>query len=1350
MKNTQRKTIKSYISIKQRITAAITAVVMLAQICIPTVALATTAWGGNFESRLAAELNSPMIELINDLAEPEAYKGAYFIHKSTINHTTLDSFYENYPKGKPAQKPKLIGDSFVQTRLIRAQYRALMGRYFFSGVLRSEDIEAVETSRLYENAKNYADANNLILGNALANALPAQDMIWPELKQINGKSYLVPVVHLSQNTLNNKVAGHLIEFDSNATFAGIQLDFATLITGYNSVVTGLRGIINNQSSIKSPGNLTLSGCEKTPKISDPYSNSPLGNIHCSGTIANLGGTIDVAGTLDIYGKDVINKTLVVPYKDKNGEGTRLGRVANVEAGSIQIFADGNIEFIGASAVSDGKFFLNAANNINIVPLTTHGNSQSQEGHWKVNKSTTDLLMSRLAAEDTLSLIAGGVINITASELISTSGGIELLAGEGIHILDELEQTSIQKQDRKGKTKGTSSEFRTEAVRAILNAGKGVLLDSEHGDVVLRATQLTSTSGTEVYARNGKVHLLMTKELEEFHLQTTRKGSWTIKTRTEDVVHENNIQNAIVGGLQVQAKYGINVEYTGKEGATLKEQIEEYRKMPEMKWMAELYDQALAEAGPNLNWEELEEIHKELKKTKRNLSPAAMAIIAIAVCVAMGPAGAGLMGSGAGAIGVTTAGTLSTTAAVLQAGALTLATQAAQSLASGNNLRETISAFDSSDNLRSLAVSMATAGAMSYTEGLKLFEVADTAGKSLQLASQAAQAVTNAAVNSVVSVAINGGNSKDYLNAFNSALITSAVNSIGNKLAGKISNSPDLGVAGKYITHAALGCAAASVTAKVQDSDIENACASGAGGAVISQVMADVLKSKLDDTIARATNGTGSVLEVGQQIQELKQSGADVSKLISGLFAFALGGDVNASADAGARVARSNAYRYASTIQVAETLYKRAGFAQGTTFAERMENVYEEEARLYMDANGVSKSMQDSLLQKARDAGVFKSVGQYDAAFTGDAKMFEDAVSKRQEATYNTSFVTPDDLNLETLVSEPGYGDIAQPVFNFFGATDRLVNTLSPAERAAASFLISAASGGFIKTALVTGATVGASKFLPEGMPNVPELAAKAGVGFILNRDFDYVSEGITYETEDPIDIETDGYGMNEAVNGFAYLIENVAGIRFPVTGNNGKSIVQNSYGRRAQNSDYTIGANRIHPIFKSMDDFYNAAKTGGKRILIMGNYSHYKNGEFIKHNDGKLGEKAMVDVLKGATGVEFKAIQNLSGHGPDGVYIDKSSNPATIYLAEAKSSISGADAAKAPTGSATARLDKWIADYEAGKYDNAGAESIDMLRELKGLRDAGVQSPVKGIWVQVDVPPFNSSVQGLNAIINVW
>lgn len=917
---------KSYITLKQRITAAVTAVVMLAQICIPTVALATTAWSGNFESRLASELNSPMIELVNELAAQEAYKGAYFIHKSTLSQTTMDSFYENYPKGKPTQKPKFIGDSFVQSRLIRAQYRSLMGRYFFSGVLRSEEVEAVETTRLYENAKTYAAANNLTLGNPLNNASPAQDMIWPELKQINGKSYLVPVVHLSQNTINNKVAGHLIEFDSNAIFAGIQLDFATLVAGYNSTITGLGGIINNSGSIKSPGNLILA---------------------TNATFANMGGTITAAQNLSIYSNDFYNKTLVVPYKDKNGEGTRLGAVAGISAldGNIFIKAANNITFAGATADAGGTLKLSAAGNINILPVTTSGSSQSQEGHWKVNKNTTDLLMSRLAAEDTLSLIAGGVINITASELISTSGGIELLAKNGIHILDELEQTSIQKDDRKGKTKGTSSEFRTEAVRAILSAGKGVLLDSEHGDVVLRATQLTSTSGTEVYARNGKVHLLMTKELEEFHLQTTRKGTWTIKTRTEDIVHENNIQNAIVGGLQVQAKYGINVEYTGKEGATLKEQIEEFRKVPEMKWMADLYDQAIAEAGPDLNWNEVEEIHKELKKTKRNLSPAAMAIIAICVAVAMGPAGASLFGStgGGAAAAISSSVGGGTFGAAISAGAMTLTTQAVQSLAAGNNLRETLSAMDSSESLKSLAISMVTAGAMQHTD-LKIFEAVKGDSLGMSLSRQAGQVVVDSTVRAGISVTINGGSSADYLNAFKTNLATGAVEILGEKMANKIGLAYDEGNGSitntvRYIAHAGAGCVygMASAAATGDAGNEKYSCFSGAGGAVIGELVADQFKDhhqiaerqkateewledlgiseenniayeQLTDTQKRIMKETMPANFISAaQLNDLRKTGVDLAKLGAGLAAFVAKADVDIAASAGANAAEHNAF-----------------------------------------------------------------------------------------------------------------------------------------------------------------------------------------------------------------------------------------------------------------------------------------------------------------------------------------------------------------------------------------------------------------------------------------------------------
>ncbi len=1344
----KRKKFKSYISLKQRITAAFMVAVMLLQICVPTVALAATAWGtqAEFNRQLQLQLESGLFSRVEKTAADEAYEGAYYIYQEPQPTTNLLDFYRDYNQVSDSPVIKMVGDTFVQTRLIRSQIKALLGRFLLQESIAPLTVYAAEAQKineLYVNGKTYGGTGNnkIPMGTPLAaNASVAADMIWPEVRTIstsNGDvTVLVPVVHLSQATMESKVDGHDINLFGDTKFAGLTLSEDVLLTGGNNTITGVNGIINNGGNIQALGNITLSS---------------------SGTIANLGGVFSATGNLKIVADNFYNKTLVVPYKDKNGEGTKIGRVAKITGASIEVTAADGITFEGASAVStEGTLTLSAENDINILPVQTGSSGQSQSGHWEINKSTTDLLMSRLAAEDTLSLIAGGVINITASELISTSGGIELLAKNGIHIIDELEQTQIQKVDRKGKTTGTSSEFRTEAVRAILKAGKGVLLDSDFGDVTLRATEITSAGGAQVNAKNGKVHLLMTKELEEFHLQTVRKGTWTIKTRTEDVIHENNIQNAIIGGLEVQAKYGINVEYTGKEGATLKEQIEEFRQIPEMKWMADLYDKALAEAGSKLNWEEVEEIHKEIRKTKTNLSPAAMAIIAIAVAIATGGAGLGMLGAIKTAVISATQGVLGATAAAalgsaMAAGALTLTTQAAQSLAAGNNLRETLNAMDSNESIKSLAVSMVTAGVLP-SEGVQVFPVDSGSSVFVSLASQAGNVVIDSALRSGISVSINGGNSKDYLKAFNSALAMSAVNSIGNKLAGKISETSSLGEAGKYIAHAALGCAASSVTEKIQDTDIENACASGAGGAVISQVMADALKADLDQTIADALEGEGSVQSINDQITFLKANGADISRLVSGLFAFALGGDVNSAADAGVRVAQSNAYRYASLVEFNEILNARAEHAPGATFAERKANVYEEDARLHMEENGVPKDIQDSLLQKARDAGIFRSAGQYDAAFTGDGKMYEDLVSKRAQGTYDTNWGDSDweSLNLEVLVVDRPYGDVALSVYNFMGATNKLVNTLTPGERAAVSFLMAAASGGPIKTALVTSAQIGVAKLLPEDMPSLTNFMSRAGIAFTLNRDYQYVVDGYNEAIENPIDIDAVGYGMNEAVDGFGWLIDNISGLRSPITGRNGDPVIRNAYERNEQQPDFTVGPGRIHPVYKSIGDFYSAAQGGSKRVKVMGNYSHYKDGEFIKYNDGKLGEKAMVDVLKGTTGVEFKAIQNLSGHGPDGVYIDRSTNPATIYLAEAKSSVHGADAAKAPTGNATDRLDKWITDYKAGRYDSADSESRNMLRELEMLRRVDT-APVKGIWVQVEVPKFNSSsVEGLDAIINVW
>lgn len=1370
----------SYLTLKQRITAGVMAFFMLGQICFPAVAAAAYLTS---DETITQALSSNFFERAS--TSSYLYQKSDLAYSGNLSNQNIASFHKRLVDNKislpaPTYIPiagditiivphqpvgKLVGDVYVQNRLVRQQVFNQLGRHLIDP--ENNDSEFVQINKLYNNAYVYAQRTGKIYGTKLSASdmayLNSQglDILWPEHRLIDGATVVVPILYLTENTVaTQSVNDHVIEFFGEHNQLGsVTISNQLLRVGRNSFLD-VRDVKLKNGTIKSEGNIAIKAAENlSASLGSVIDADSSLDLRVGGIFSLIDGSQIIAkNNASIHAERAELKTFVHLFTDRYGQGTRLSEISNITAGGdISITSSQDITLEASKITSsNGAITLSAGTDINILPVTTQYSSEYKVGDWEVSQNSLNAIGSSLSANDTIKLIAGGAINITASELISTQGGIELLAEQGIHVLDSLDQTQIQKVDRKGKTKGHASEFRTEAVRSILKAGKGVLLDTEFGDVVLRATNISSAAGTQVAARNGKVRLLMTKELEESHLQTVRKSTWTIKTRTEEIIHENNIQNAIVGGLQVQAMYGIDIEYTGTidENHDLADQIEEFRSMPGLAWIAELYDQ---HGRSNVNWEEMEEIHKELRRSKSSLSPAAMAIVAICVAVVTGGAGTGLAGAIQGSVSGALQGAIGASAAstfgyAVSAGAVALSTQVAQNLAAGNSLRDTVNSLDSDDSLRNLAVSMVTAGALKSMDigNMELFEAGAGANQAVvSLANQAVQTIATSAITSGIAVTINGGNSEDYLNAFNESLLANSFNALGNKLASKISG-PNTDLALKYISHAALGCLSGVVTEKITDSDLESACESGAGGAVISQAAADLLKAKLDQVIQDARDGKGSILEISDLENQLRTNGADISRLVAAMFAFALGGDVDVAADASERVARSNLYRYASLIQVNEILEGRVGSAPGVTFAEKMAYVYEQEARLTLQDQGVSTSVQESLLGKAKSAGLFDSAAKYHASFTGDGQMYEDVIKSRQEATYETGMANNESMDLDILVIEQPYGEVAQHVFDFMGATNQVVNLLTPEERLAASALFTVATGG-IKTALVWGAQIGAAQLMPEGLPDVTSIVARAGVAFTLNRSYDYIRKEYDESVANPIDIDVPGYSLNEAVDGFGWLLDNITGLRSPVKNTDGVSVHQARYENNHSNGTLPIaGPGRVHPSFVSLDSFYNQAKSGPLNMTVTGRYSHYREGEFVKYNDGKLGERVMVDVLEASTGKKFVAIQNLSGHGPDGVYIDRTTNPATIFLAEAKSSINGADSARIPTGSPAARLAKWIADYDNGKYNNADASSLALLEELKDLRISS-GAPVKGIWVQTEVPHYNSSnINELKVIVNAW
>ncbi|WP_298772966.1 toxin C-terminal domain-containing protein [uncultured Shewanella sp.] len=168
--------------------------------------------------------------------------------------------------------------------------------------------------------------------------------------------------------------------------------------------------------------------------------------------------------------------------------------------------------------------------------------------------------------------------------------------------------------------------------------------------------------------------------------------------------------------------------------------------------------------------------------------------------------------------------------------------------------------------------------------------------------------------------------------------TSAIAKLGKNMAGKIGEAAknnDINQVVRYMSHAALGCGIGLATANVHGSDKKNkiSCLSGAGGAVVGEVIADTFKSQqaynkaendLESALAElgmdekafaalteqqqaAKIATHTSLETAmERLLDLKKTGVDLAKLGSALGAFIANADVNIAADAGANAAENNA------------------------------------------------------------------------------------------------------------------------------------------------------------------------------------------------------------------------------------------------------------------------------------------------------------------------------------------------------------------------------------------------------------------------------------------------------------
>ena len=918
----------------RRITAFINIVLLTFYTCLPGTAAAYQLISDGF---IASEINSnPQFQLStnsNYLVEK-----SYYITDTTSTSTqTIASFHQKLLDHRKSSLPtplmipiingditiiiphypleKLIGDSFVQARFIRSQIFNQLNRNLLND---STGTEAQQINALYNRAFDFSAVSNKRFGEQLTRAdinTFGHDFIWPELRTVNNQKILVPVVHLTDDTIDEQlVDSHVVEFSGTETqFNNITIDSGTLLLRRGTSLNVASNLnINEGALLKSSHDL---------------------NVVVGGTLQILSGQITAQDNMKIIAGQYVQKTVVHRFATPTSQGTRLGKIADVNSvtGNVYIESSGDIQ-IHSGTVSGNNIELNAGNNIILTSQKTTYTSSGVVNGWDENESIISQLGSQLTASDNIALLAAGAIEINASTLHADKGHITLLAEFGVSIGDSLSISEKQAHKKWGNKTEDESSYVTVAMRSVLDSGKNITITTTKGDITLKAVDIKSVEGTSAIATSGAVNLLMSVENDHYNYSSVKESLFTIKTVDRGHRFETPVYNSIVGGFQTEALYGVNVEYEGDATLTLDQQVSALSEFEGLEWLAYIRTD-----NPDINWTSVDLEYEEWDKTSKSLSPAAMAVISIAVAIATS-------GASAGWAEVITGSTTGTLNASIAAGMSSIVSQATVAVANGavnGDIGGALEDLASSEFIKSVAIAMVTAGAMAeldsefFTNTPTEAEVLNAASaegftdiaingpeflqfqdklRQLTLTQQASQALVNSTVSAGVQTIVYGEGFDEFGDAFITSLGQNTINIIGKNLANKIGDAAkdkDIVLATKYVAHAALGCvlgAAQSVNNNGNSDLTESDCISGAGGAVIGELVAEKLRQDFFDDANQLAKGKKlSAQQLEVMYNDYKTDGVNFARLSAALAAFSLGGNVDIAAGTAENAAENNAF-----------------------------------------------------------------------------------------------------------------------------------------------------------------------------------------------------------------------------------------------------------------------------------------------------------------------------------------------------------------------------------------------------------------------------------------------------------
>ncbi|QUJ70260.1 DUF637 domain-containing protein (plasmid) [Photobacterium sp. GJ3] len=811
------------------------------------------------------------------------------------------------------QKPLFIGSPYVERDIVRLQLNQLLNRSYIVGEGEYENYNDMIKS-LYDNALTLMQEKGYKFGQNLTSAQIdsiSSDVIWPELRTLpTGKKVVIPFVYLSKTTIaTNKIDKTTFSVGNGVINAGsFTVNGGEVLARRNLFIQTKQDFINYQGNIKAQENL---------------------KIQAGNNIENYSGTIQGRDT-KLIANAIKNETLVFRHDYEYGFSELAGNLAKITGlNSLNLSTAGDVISKGGQFDSQGTLQINAGGSVQLLTQQVRQQHAQSGKKWTDSSQSLVNLQTKLSAVDILSIVAKNEI-ISQGAIVESEGILELLAGMGIQIIP-AENLQAGEKSFKSSTGGifgsdesySESYQKTEILRSVLKGGNSVVLNTLMGDITLRAVSVSSLGVTKLVAPNGQINLELAKQLDQYSLEESYEGALSFRFKGHGHYRETAYYNEFIakGGLMLDAANGINIQYAGNPD-NIDETIANMAKSPEYRWLQDLRN------DPNLatQWQEIELAIEEWNYDQSGLTPAAMAILAVAIAAATGGAGLTVMG-GTGFM-----------ASAVNAAATTLLNQVTASmLANGGDLSATFKDVTSSDSLKNLATSMVTAGVLSEIDSLGWL----AQGEDIGLLDQAKNTLIQSTVNAAVPSLIQGHSFSEFGDAFLQNVATSSVQQIGQSLAKQIGiaagergkdglpKNPDIGAATQYITHAALGCALAGANSAISGGNSDTAktsCFSGAGGAVIGEFIAKHKRAELEAIeketenyikeqlalIKTGQNVSPETLEAYknsqyQKLLQLKASGVDIAKLAAGITVFAFGGDVDQAIYTSGNAAQNNAF-----------------------------------------------------------------------------------------------------------------------------------------------------------------------------------------------------------------------------------------------------------------------------------------------------------------------------------------------------------------------------------------------------------------------------------------------------------